>query len=244
MQTIQAPDQVRAVVKESIHEQILPVLRNDIISNRWDPGERLPEPLLCREFGISRTPLREALKILETEGLVEQRPRIGVVVTPLDPPDLADKFEVLIGFEQLAAAKVARLHHPETLDAIGKIQDLMVAAAAAGDMPRYYDLNDEFHCAIVSGASNATLAQMHRNIMWHVRRARHRVHEYESAHKTSAERHDAIITALIAGDENAAARAARVHLEDIATAVLAKVRSAGRAAHGARPDDESAVPAR
>src|ERR1700704_6647800 len=87
------------VVKELIHEQILPHLRRDIVSNRWEPGERLPEPLLCSEFGISRTPLREALKILEGEGLIELRPHVGGVITPLDPPDLADKFEGLIGLE-------------------------------------------------------------------------------------------------------------------------------------------------
>jgi DNA-binding GntR family transcriptional regulator len=221
-----AIERSRTVNKELMHEQVLPVLRNDIISNRWEPGERIPEPVLCSEFGISRTPLREALKILETEGLVELRPHVGVVVTALDPPDLADKFEVLIGFEQFAAAKVARLRRSETIDAIIRIQDEMVEAAAAADVARYYDLNDRFHCAIVDGAGNATLSRMHRTIMWHVRRARHRVHEYEPAHKTSAEQHNAIIRHLRAGAEEGAGRAARAHLEDIAAAVMSKVRGA------------------
>jgi DNA-binding GntR family transcriptional regulator len=217
----------RAVSKGLIHEQVLPVLRNDIITNRWEPGERLPEPVLCEEFRISRTPLREAFKILEAEGLVELRPHVGVVVTPLDPPDLADKFEVLIGFEQFAASKVARLRSSETIEAIVQAQDAMEKALAAGDVAQYYDLNDEFHGAIVRGANNATLAQMHHNIMLHVRRARHRVHEYEPAHRTSSERHTAIIGFLQAGDEDGAGRAARAHLEDIANAVLSKMRSAG-----------------
>lgn len=224
---ILASDSVRVVVKELIHEQILPVLRHDIISNRWEPGERLPEPVLCTEFGISRTPLREALKILEAEGLVELRPHVGVVVTALDPPDLADKFEVLVGLEQFAAAKVARLRSQATLEAIVKLQEAMVAAAAAGEITRFLDLNDDFHRRIVAGAENATLTQVHRNIMWHVHRARHRVHEYESAQKTSGECHTPIIEALLAGNEEAAGRAARHHLEEIAGAVLSKVRSAG-----------------
>lgn len=222
----ESSDERRIVFKELIHEQILPVLRHDIISNRWHPGERLPEPLLCREFGISRTPLREALKVLEAEGLVELRPHVGVVVTPLDPPDLADKFEVLIGFEQLAAAKVARLQDEATLHTIVRIQDDMIAAATADDVSRYYDLNDQFHGALVSGAHNATLTQLHHHIMLHVRRARHRVHEYEPVHATSAERHDAIIANVLKGDADAAGRAARAHLEDIAEAVLSKVRTA------------------
>jgi len=223
---ILANAQNRAVSKGLIHEQIVPLLRNDIISNRWEPGERLPEPALCEEFRISRTPLREAFKILEAEGLVEMRPHVGVVVTSLDPPDLADKFEVLMGFEQFAASKVARLREPGTLGAIVRTQDAMEKALAAGDVARYYDLNDEFHGAIVSGANNATLAQMHHNIMLHVRRARHRVHEYEPAHKTSFERHNAVIRCVLAGDEDGAGKAARAHLEDIANAVLSKIRSA------------------
>jgi len=223
-----ANESSRIVNKELMHEQVLPILRNDIISNRWEPGERIPEPLLCSEFGISRTPLREALKVLETEGLVELKAHVGVVVTPLDPPDLADKFEVLIGFEQFAAAKVARLQHRETLERIARIQAAMVAAAAAGDVARYYDLNDDFHCAIVDGTGNSTLSRMHRTMMWHVRRARHRVHEYEPAHRTSAAQHDAIIRHLKRGNDQAAGLAARAHLENIATAVLAKIRTARR----------------
>lgn len=225
---ILASDSARVVVKELIHEQILPVLRHDIVSNRWEPGERLPEPVLCTEFGISRTPLREALKILEAEGLVELRPHVGVVVTPLDPPDLADKFEVLIGLEQFAAAKVARLRQQATLDALVGLQTAMLAAAAAGDVTRFLDLNDDFHRRIVNGAENATLTQMHRNIMWHVHRARHRVHEYEPAQQTSSECHDPIIAGIRAGDEEVAGRAARRHLEDIARAVLSKIRNADK----------------
>jgi hypothetical protein len=128
--------------------------------------------------------------------------------------------------EQFAASKVARLREPDTLDAIVRTQDAMEKVLAAGDVARYYDLNDEFHGAIVSGANNATLAQMHHNIMLHVRRARHRVHEYEPAHKTSFERHNAVIRCVLAGDEDGAGKAARAHLEDVANAVLSKIRSA------------------
>src|SRR5687767_11483162 len=95
------------VSREPIHEQILPHIRRDIVTNRWAPGERLPEMELCAEFGVSRTPLRDVLKILEVDGLVELVPHVGAVVTRLDPPDLADKLEVLSGLEQTAAMKVA-----------------------------------------------------------------------------------------------------------------------------------------
>lgn len=215
----------KVIVKELIHEQILADLRRDIVSNRWAPGQHLSEPDLCKEFGVSRTPMREALKILETEGLVILRPHVGGIVTPLDPPDLADKFELLSGLEQLAAGKVARLRDPGTLDGIMALHVAMAGAAATEDARLYFDLNDQFHRAIILGARNASLAQIHSRIMWHVHRARHRVAEYEPLSKTAASSHDAIVNALMSGDEGGAAKAIREHLETVAAAVLMKIKS-------------------
>jgi DNA-binding GntR family transcriptional regulator len=217
------PGRRKMIVKELIHEQILTHIRQDIISNRWEPGHRLSEPDLCSEFGVSRTPLREALKILETEGLVILRPHVGGIVTPFDPPDLADKFELLSGLEQLAAGKVARLRDPATLDGIGVLHLAMGAAAAAEDTRLYFDLNDQFHRAIILGAKNASLAQIHSRIMWHVHRARHRVAEYEPLSKTAASNHDAIVNSLVSGNEDGAAKAVREHLDAVARAVLIKI---------------------
>jgi DNA-binding GntR family transcriptional regulator len=225
----------KVIVKELIHEQILAQIRHDIISNRWEPGQRLSEPELCSEFGVSRTPMREALKILETEGLVVLRPHVGGIVTPFDPPDLADKFELLTGLEQLAAAKVARLRDSETLDGIMTLQLAMAQAADAEDTRRYFDLNDQFHRAIILGAKNGSLAQIHHRIMWHVHRARHRVAEYEPLSKTAASNHDPIVSALMNGDEGAAAQAVRTHLEAVTAAVLAKINNLDADSAPAKP---------
>jgi len=221
------PGRRKVIVKELIHEQILTHIRQDIISNRWEPGHRLSEPDLCNEFGVSRTPMREALKILETEGLVILRPHVGGIVTPFDPPDLADKFELLSGLEQLAASKVARLRDPATLDGIMALHLAMGVAAEAEDARRYFDLNDQFHRAIILGAGNASLAQIHGRTMWHVHRARHRVAEYEPLSKTAASNHDAIVNSLMSGDQDGAAKALRDHLDAVARAVLIKINTLG-----------------
>ena len=84
-----------------MHNQILPQLRRDIVENRWKSGARLSEPLLCKQFGVSRTPLREALKTLEAEGLVRLVPHVGAVVTDPSPTEIAETMEILIGLEQL-----------------------------------------------------------------------------------------------------------------------------------------------
>src|SRR5690606_12133903 len=158
----------RIVSKEPIHEQILPHIRRDIVLNRWAPGERLPEMELCQEFGISRTPLRDTLKILEVEGLITLFPHIGAVVNPLDPPDLAEKLEVLSGLEQIAAMRVAEMQSPTALKEIKRLHKAMEDAAAKGQTIKYYALNDEFHRAIVLECGNATLAKFHETVMWHV----------------------------------------------------------------------------
>ena len=220
-----APAGTRAVDDAPVHDEILRALRSHIDANRWEPGQSLPEKSLCEEFGVQATPLQEVFRILQAEGLLERRPDVGVVVTPLDPPDLANGFEVLMGFEEFAASKAALFRHPRTLGAIVQAQAAMKKALAEGNVTRYYDLNDEFHRALAGGANNAALVERHHGVMMRVRRARHRVHDCEPAHTSSLEQHNAIIGYALAGDEQGAGEAARVHVENIAGAVLSALRA-------------------
>jgi DNA-binding GntR family transcriptional regulator len=221
----------RSVVsREPIHEQILPHIRDDNIAGRWPPGERLPEPLLCNECGISRTPLRDALKLLEAEGFVELQPHVGAVVTDPDLEDVAEKMEVLSALEQAAAAKLARTRPPAILETIQRLHEEMKRAALAGDAQTYFHLNDEFHRAIVLGAANRTLADMHEHIMWHVHRARRRANDYERFEQDAAEHHDRIVRHIIEGDAVAAAEAQLEHLEHVSSLILGKSTDASQRA--------------
>jgi len=212
------------VSREPIHEQILPHIRRDIVEGRWAPGERLPEPLLCKAFGISRTPLRDALKILESEGLIELLPHVGAVVTDPTVPDVAEKMEVLAALERLAAERVAETRPAAALSEIRRLHAGMKKAATARDAATYYRLNDEFHRAIVVGSGNRTLMEMHERIMWHVHRARHRANEYERLSADAAEHHDRIVRHILAGDVAAAAQATREHLRDVSDIILGQNR--------------------
>jgi DNA-binding GntR family transcriptional regulator len=210
------------VSREPIHGQILPHIRRDIVEGRWAPGERLPEPLLCREFAISRTPLRDALKILEAEGLVELVPHVGAVVTDPTVPDVEEKMEVLAGLEQLAAAKVARLRPEAAVETIRALHERMKQAATGHDAETYYRLNDEFHRAIVLAAGNKTLADMHERIMWHVHRARHRANEYERLSEDATEHHELIVRHILEGNAAAAAQALGEHLASVSATILGR----------------------
>jgi DNA-binding GntR family transcriptional regulator len=129
--------------RESMHVAILEQLRLDIVEGRWQAGERLPEPVLCEEFGVSRTPLRDAFRILETEKLVKLIPHVGAVVTAPDASDIVGAFEVLALLEGAAAETIARTQPPEVLKKLRKTSELMQIALEKGNHRRYFELNDD-----------------------------------------------------------------------------------------------------
>jgi DNA-binding GntR family transcriptional regulator len=204
-----------------MHDQILPHLRRDIVENRWKSGERLSEPLLCKQFGVSRTPLRVALKTLEAEGLIRLVPHVGAVVTDPGASEIAETMEILIGLEQLAAIRVAQSKRPEVLHDIRRIYDEMRRAARRGDASLYYELNNDFHLCIVRGTGNRSLVDLHEKVMWHVHRERHRANVIESVTVESAESHDDIVDAIVQHRAEDAGRAMRKHLETVGKLMLA-----------------------
>jgi len=205
-----------------INDQILPHLRKGIVENRWKSGERLSEPQLCREFGISRTPLRQALKTLEAEGLVQLVPHVGAVVTAPDATEVGETMEILIGLEQLAATRLAQRRPEPVLKEIARIFDDMKRAAERRDAQRYLELNDQFHFTIVRGTGNRSLAELHEKIMWHVHRERLRANEEESVTPQSAENHTEIVRAILTGEAEQAGLAMRRHLEEISQLMLSR----------------------
>jgi DNA-binding GntR family transcriptional regulator len=204
-----------------MHDQILPQLRRDIVENRWKSGERLSEPLLCKHFGVSRTPLRQALKTLEAEGLVRLVPHVGAVVTDPGATEIGETMEILIGLEQLAAIRVAQSDRQDVFRDIQRIYGDMRSAARRGDASRYYGLNDDFHLSIVRGTGNQSLVELHEKVMWHVHRERHRANEVESVTVESAESHDPIVRAILEHRAEDAGHAMRQHLEDVSRLMLA-----------------------
>jgi len=208
--------------RESMHVAILERLRLDIVEGRWQAGERLPEPLLCEEFGVSRTPLRDAFRILETEGMVELIPHVGAVVTAPKASDIIGAFEVLSLLEAAAAETVARNRSPEVLKKLSKATEHMQIALEKGNHRRYFELNDDFHSAIVEGANNPVLRQTHEHLMWHVYRVRHTINRHRpfSREAGTGEEHQALMQAILNGDSERAFALARSHLLGIGAATL------------------------
>ncbi|MBB2200988.1 GntR family transcriptional regulator [Gluconacetobacter tumulisoli] len=215
-------DKPGVAARRPLLELVLPVLRDAIINRTLPPGERLSESDICARLGISRTPLREALRILETEGLVTMAAGVGAVVTPISPPDLHDRFDLLAGLEAIAAARVAGRRDPETIRRILAIQREMESASRQGSREEYYKANDRFHQTIVEAAGNEAVLNAHRTTMWHVYRIRHATNTANPLGPEAARHHEAIIAAVIAGDVDGAFVSMRRHLEDVSDLVLGR----------------------
>ena len=162
----------RSIRRHSLHHVVVDRLRNMIVEGDLTQGERIDEGALCDEFGISRTPLREALKVLASEGLVELRPNRGTRVSALTPVEVKDLFETVAGIERLAAELAAERMSESDIDWLAKRHERLEALYEERRRREYFRLNHEIHNAIVRLSDNAVLLNTHSNLMARVRRAR------------------------------------------------------------------------
>ena len=159
--------------EQSLHDEILTKLRDYIVEGNIPDGGRVPERQLCEMLGISRTPLREALKVLAAEGLVELLPNRGARVRALSEQDLSELFDVMGGLEGLAG----RLACEHIMDAeIAEIERLhyeMYGFYLHRDMHGYFRVNQLIHERIVAASRNATLKAAYANVAGRIRRVRY-----------------------------------------------------------------------
>ena len=165
-----APQPLRRV---ALHEQVATRLRDMIVHGTLRPGERISESALCDQLDISRTPLREALKTLAAEGLVELRPNRGAVIAPLRLPETLELFETIAGLERIAAEHAADRLSLAELKRLEKLHDRMEACHDAGDLRPYFACNQEIHGLIVAGAHNKVLQSTHAFLYTRMSRARY-----------------------------------------------------------------------
>ncbi|MCE2565211.1 GntR family transcriptional regulator [Komagataeibacter sp. FNDCF1] len=209
--------------REVLMKGLLRQLRTEIINGMWGPGQRLPEQELCHEYSVSRTPLRDALKELEREGLVTITPFSGATVTPVRSADLADRFQVLRSIEQFAAELLAQDGSTTAVEKLSALQDRMDQCIQEHDVAQYYRLNDDFHVTLVTECGNAALADMHAVAMSHIARARKIVNEYEGVTHTRACEHRGIIQMIEMKSPILAVEYVRAHLLNMSEHVLDKI---------------------
>ena len=148
------------IVPLVLYQEVAERLRQRIYSYDLKPGEWIDEQALAESFGISRTPLREALKVLNSEGLVVLKPRRGCFVAELTEQDLDEIFPVMALLEGRCAYDAVRKAKPPDLKRLDEIHAKLEKFAAAGDIERYYEQNYIFHEAVQKLAGNLWLQKM------------------------------------------------------------------------------------
>ncbi len=186
-------------------------LRDDIAGGRLDPGARLDEQEIADRHGCSRTPVREAFRLLAAERLVELRGRQGAVVRSISAQTLIEMFQVMGELEGLCARLAARRSTAAQNAGLQAIHGRLEAASGApADV--FYDINEEFHEAIYEAAHNAFLAEETRRLRNRVAAYRRRVTHMPTRVEDTLREHEEIMAAILARDPEAAHRAMRAHL--------------------------------
>lgn len=200
------------VVHHSLHNDVASQLRARIFDGQLPPGSFLDEVALCAQMSISRTPLREALKVLTAEGLIRHEPRRGCFVNEVTEQDLDDIFPVIALLEGRCAFDAARHASDADLQALEVWHQRLQTHAQAGHINAYYEANFAIHEAIIQLADNKWLAQAIADLRKILKLARLQQLHAPGRLAQSLSEHQAVFAAIQARDPEAAERAMRNHL--------------------------------
>jgi DNA-binding GntR family transcriptional regulator len=157
---------------QTLREKILETIRDAILKGNMKPGERVSEPELAERFGISRTPIREAFRQLESEGYLEVIPRKGAVVASLTERDVEEFYAIKIILEGFAAKMAAEKLTAKDIERLEGINDRLRQIAAEGDVKTFFRVHNEFHEVFIKAAGNERLYEMINQLVMRFKRLR------------------------------------------------------------------------
>jgi DNA-binding GntR family transcriptional regulator len=213
------------ISRMALHDQVVLRLRAMLVEGRIPPGAKLNERVLAEQLRVSRTPLREAIKLLATEGLVDLLPNRGAVAVKLTEDDVLHSFEVLSQLEAMSGELAAQRITPAELAEICALHFEMKAAFTRRDLPGYYHLNAKIHNAINAAAHNPVLAGAYQRINARVQSLRFRTNQDEAKWQRAMKEHDLMIDALAAHDAPALRAVLVEHLQRKRDTVLELMRA-------------------
>ncbi|MDX1267358.1 MAG: GntR family transcriptional regulator [Oceanisphaera sp.] len=182
--------------RRSLHEEVADCVRTMIIEGELKEGQRIHEPELCQQLDISRTPLREALKVLHSEGLVTIEPNRGAWVATITPEEIREHFEIISSLERRAAELTAVKVSESDLARLSKLQDKLERHYQARERNEYFETNQHIHRLIIELAGNDTLTQLHHQLMNRVSRGRYLAIGMQHRWEESVDEHRALLDAL------------------------------------------------
>ena len=200
----------------ALYEEVAELLRQRIFSRELEPGSWIDEMKIAEEYGISRTPLREALKVLAAEGLVTMKVRRGAYVTEVSQQDLADVYHLLSLLESDAAGVVAERATEAQLHTLKVLHAELEAAAIPGHVDRehFFAINERFHMQLLAIANNRWRDQMVADLRKVMKLNRHNSLLKSGRIDESLREHRALMAAIVARDPTAAMARMREHFSN------------------------------
>jgi DNA-binding GntR family transcriptional regulator len=195
-------------------------LTAQILSGARPPGSALDEQALAEEFGASRTPVREALRLLAASGLVAHRPRRGAEVIAPSPKELNDMFQVMADLEGLCASHAAAAMTPLERRVLAETHESMAPIVRAGDLEAYANANEGFHALIYGGSHNAYLADLTLQTRQRLRPFRRAQFQSLGRLAASHAEHARIVQAIMGANRAGAIAAMTAHITDVRDAFL------------------------
>lgn len=216
-------------MSDTLHTEVLARLRDYVVEGNIGDGERVPERLLCDMFGISRTPLREALKVLAAEGLIELLPNRGARVRPINAEDIGELFDLMGGLEALAGRLACERITAEELEEIERLHREMYGYYLRRERHDYFRCNQLIHEKILEAARNRALTASSGALSGRLRRLRYSANlDHEGERWSEAVReHELILDALRRRQGDELATILFTHLRNKKVAVLRHLAAAG-----------------
>ncbi|HYH01692.1 MAG TPA: GntR family transcriptional regulator [Bacillota bacterium] len=206
-----------------LRELVFESLREAIISGQLSPGERMMEIQLAEEMGVSRTPVREAIRKLELEGLVVMIPRKGAYVAGLSLKDVTDVFEIRGALEGLAAELAADRITEDELESLERYLVKISEDIEHGDLNRVVETDTDFHTILYQASRNSRLSQIINNLREQIQRFRTTSLSFPGRMKTALEEHRKIVEAISSRDGELARKLAKEHIENAENSLMSVI---------------------
>jgi DNA-binding GntR family transcriptional regulator len=210
-----------------LRDLVLEAIREAIIEGVLKPRERLMEIQLAEELGVSRTPIREALRKLELEGFIVMVPRKGAYVADISVKDITDVFEIRAALEGLAAVLAAERITDEELEGMERLLVEKAEAISRKDMDKLVKVDTEFHETIYRASRNERLAVIINNLREQIQRYRATSLAFPGRMRQSLEEHRSIVEAIQSRDINLARQVAQEHIENAENSILEAIKKDG-----------------
>ena len=195
-----------------LREQVLEALRDAIIHGELKPGQAIVEADLAAQLGVSRAPIREALQILNSEGLLETIPYHGTTVRQLTRADIEELYSLRSVLEVFAVRCITTHRNPEDVEILQRHFQEMLASADAGDLKRVNEIDRSFHDSLIQLSQHSMLVQLWNGVALRVRQVMALLNERNTDLKQIAYNHLPIIEAIAAGDEDRAVALIEQHI--------------------------------